>query len=237
MLEVSNVHAGYFKGVDILEGLTLKVDKQSVTSIIGPNGSGKSTLLKTIYGILRPSKGSILFQDRSIVGLNQVDLLSLGLAFIPQERTVFPLMSVQENLEVAAKTVLRNNLQVKEAMDHIYHAFPKLGERKQVRAGRLSGGEQKMVEIARALMFRPKLVMLDEPTAGLSPRLSAQVYEEIRKMREQGITVALVDQNVKEAIQAADYVYAMEAGRVKMEGNGSDLRSKVDGIVKMWLRA
>lgn len=237
MLEVSGIHVGYFKGIDILESLSLKVDKHSITSVIGPNGSGKSTLLKTIYGILRPSKGSILFEARNIVGLNQVDLLNLGLAFIPQERTVFPLMSVNENLEVAAQTVLRSTLKAREAITHVYEEFPKLKERRQVRAGRLSGGEQKMIEIARALMFKPKLVMLDEPTAGLSPRLSAQVYEQIRKMRDQGITVALVDQNVKEAIEAADYVYAMEAGRVKMEGSGADLRSRVDSIVKMWLRA
>lgn len=236
MLEVSNIYAGYFKGIDILESLSLKVARNTVTGVIGPNGSGKSTLLKTIYGILRPSRGSIVFGGRNIVGLSQVDLLSLGLAFIPQERTVFPLMSVQENLEVAAQTVLRDNVKVKEAITNIYEEFPKLSERKQIRAGRLSGGEQKMVEIARALMFKPTLVMLDEPTAGLSPRLSAQVYEEIKKMREQGVTVALVDQNVKEAIQASDYVYAMEAGRVKMEGSGSDLRSRVDSIVRMWLR-
>lgn len=236
-LEVRGLYAGYYRGIDVLHGVSVKVQGDSVTSIVGPNGSGKSTLLKAIYGIVEPRLGEISFNGRSMIGLSQVELLRIGLALIPQERTVFPLMSVEENLEIAAGTVLHNPVEAKEAIKATYEKFPRLRERRRVRAGRLSGGEQKMVEVARALMFKPKLVMLDEPTAGLSPKLQQEVYGYIKGMRSSGITVTLVDQNVKEAIGVADYVYVLEAGRVKVEGSGQDFRGRVDSVVRMWLRA
>jgi ABC-type branched-subunit amino acid transport system ATPase component len=223
LLTIDDVHAGYQSGVDILQGLSLSVAPGGMTLVIGPNGAGKSTLLKTAFGFLRPSQGRIRFSDSEIAGAAPFAVKRLGISYVPQEINVFPLLTVEENLRMGGWVFRRDRARLKAQIEAIYGIFPVLAERRRQPAGNLSGGQGRMLSVARELMTQPKLLLVDEPTAGLSPALVDQVYALLRTAREAiGATILLVDQNIEAAVKEADFVYLVNLGRVKAEGPAAE---------------
>ncbi len=221
MLEVTDLHAAYGK-IEILHGVTLEVRRAELVSIIGPNGAGKSTALKSIVGLLRPARGQVRFGGEDITGLRADRVLRRGLAYVPQGRIVFPQMTVLENLEMGAYTV-DDPGRVAAALERVYGLFPILRERQGQEAGTLSGGEQQMLAIARALMVSPSLMVLDEPSLGLSPKFVGLVFERILAMKAAGLTMLIVEQNAAKALSVADRAYVLELGQNRFEGPGRDL--------------
>lgn len=223
LLKADGIHAGYGK-LEILHGVSLEVRPQELVSVIGPNGAGKSTGFKTIVGLLRPTSGRILFDGKEITGLPPYEVLRLGLAYVPQGRIVFPQMTVLENLEMGAY-IESDPARVKEALERVYALFPILAERRHQKAGTMSGGEQQMVAIGRALMTTPKLILLDEPSLGLSPKFVTQIFDKLLEMKRAGYTLMVVEQNAAKALSVADRGYVLELGRNRFEGTGQALLS------------
>jgi ABC-type branched-subunit amino acid transport system ATPase component len=221
LLKADGIHAGYGK-LEILHGVSLEVRPQELVSVIGPNGAGKSTGFKTIVGLLRPTSGRILFDGKEITGLPPYEVLRLGLAYVPQGRIVFPQMTVLENLEMGAY-IESDPARVKEALERVYALFPILAERRHQKAGTMSGGEQQMVAIGRALMTTPKLILLDEPSLGLSPKFVTQIFDKLLEMKRAGYTLMVVEQNAAKALSVADRGYVLELGRNRFEGTGQAL--------------
>ncbi len=221
LLRAEEVSAGYGK-MEILHGVTLAVRPGEMVSVIGPNGAGKSTAFKTVIGLLRPTSGRIFLDGREITGLRPDQVLRLGLAYVPQGRIVFPQMTVLENLEMGAY-VERDPARVQEALERVSTLFPILAERKSQKAGTMSGGEQQMVAIARALMTSPKLILLDEPSLGLSPKFVTLIFEKLTEMKRAGYTMMVVEQNAAKALSVADRGYVLELGRNRFEGTGQSL--------------
>jgi branched-chain amino acid transport system ATP-binding protein len=227
MLRVENLESGYGP-MQVLWQPSLEVKKGSITSLLGPNGVGKSTLLWTILGSVKPWKGKMTYEGRDITFLSTHKKVDLGLTLVPEGKHLFTGMTVLENLIMGAYR--KEALQYKdESLELVYTLFPRLKERAWQRAGSLSGGEQQMVTIGRALMTRPKLVMLDEPSQGLAPKLAGEVFETIEKLRtDVGLTILLVEQNVDASLKAADYVYIMHEGRIKAEGTSEEIAESTD---------
>ncbi len=221
LLDVRDVHAAYGK-IEILHGVSLAVRPAEVVSLIGPNGAGKSTVFKTITGFLRPSRGEVRFRGEPITGLKANQVLARGLAYVPQGRVVFPQMTIVENLEVGA-FLERDPAMIRRRMDRVFDLFPRLGERRPQQAGTMSGGEQQMLAIGRALMLEPTLVMLDEPSLGLSPRFVTLIFEKLLDLRQAGMTLLLVEQNAARALAISDRAYVLELGRNRFEGTGRAL--------------
>lgn len=223
MLEIRDLYVGYYRDLNILQDVTLTVEEGKITTILGANGVGKSTALKAIYGFLRPNDGDIVLDGESILDVPTHERINLGLAYIPQQPGVFRWMSVEENLQVGAWTFRNDKKRIKQQLDANYARFPILKEKRRQLAGELSGGQQRMIEIARTLMTEPKVILVDEPTAGLAKLLSAEVYQMLINLRDDdGLTILLVDQEIREALKIADYVYVLELGRNKFEGPASD---------------
>jgi ABC-type branched-subunit amino acid transport system ATPase component len=218
LLAIEDLHAGYASGVDILQGLSLAVERGSVTVVIGPNGAGKSTLLRTIFGLLKPQRGRIDFAGQEIGGREPAAVKALGIGYVPQEINVFPLLTVEENLRMGGWILRRDRARLMGALDRVYAAFPVLAERRHEAAGALSGGQGRMLSVAREMMTAPALMLVDEPTAGLAPALVAQVYDLLHAARQGGSTILLVDQNIEDAVRQADYVYLVDLGRVRAHG-------------------
>ena len=215
LLEVEHIHV-YYGVIPALLDVSLSVDEGQIVALVGANGAGKSTTLKTIAGVIRPREGQIRFQDQDITRLGADRRVRLGIALVPEGRQIFSTLSVKENLVLGAYH--RRDQEVKKDLEWIYNLFPILRERMHQVAGTMSGGEQQMLAFGRALMSRPKLLLLDEPSLGLAPLVVRDIYEVIQKIREAGITIFLVEQNVNMAMRVADYMYVMEAGQLKMEG-------------------
>ena len=223
VLETRNLYVGYYKDLNILQDLNIKARKNQITAILGANGVGKSTALRAVFGFLRPNEGEILLQGESIVDVPTHKRILKGLAYIPQQPGVFKDMSVEENLQLGGWTFKRDRKQIQEKIEANYERFPVLKEKRKQITGELSGGQQRMVEISRTLMAEPKMLLVDEPTAGLSKMLSEEVYEMLTVLTEQDdLTILLVDQEIRYALQIADYVYVLELGRNKFEGISSD---------------
>jgi ABC-type branched-subunit amino acid transport system ATPase component len=218
LLELDTVVAGYVEGIDILNGLSLGVERGTVTGIIGPNGAGKSTLLKTIFGFLHPRSGRIVFDGHPVGQLPPHALKRLGIGYVPQGANVFPQLTVQENLQLGAWAFRRDRARVAGMLERAYAAFPRLAEKRGLRATVLSGGEAKMLSVAKELVTEPSLLLVDEPSAGLAPRIAEQVYERLREVQAAGVTILLVDQNITKAVEVSDYLYMLEIGRVRREG-------------------
>jgi ABC-type branched-subunit amino acid transport system ATPase component len=221
LLVAQGLTAGYGR-IDILHEVSLTVGVHEIVSIIGPNGAGKSTAFKTIVGFLTPRTGRVLFNGEDITGTRPDLVLRRGLAYVPQGRIVFPQMTVLENLEMGAYTE-RDPRRVAAALDQVYRLFPILAERRRQAAGTMSGGEQQMVAIARALMTTPRLILLDEPSLGLSPKFVTLIFEKLVEMRQAGYTLMLVEQNATRALAVADRGYVLELGRNRFEGAGRTL--------------
>ncbi len=219
MIEINDLHVGYYKDLDILRGVSMNAEESRITTVLGANGVGKSTLLKAIYGFLKPRSGQILLQSQDISGTPPHQLINLGVSYIPQHSSVFPHMSVEDNLRLGAWTFRRDKARIQRKLEENYERFPLLSERRNDNAGLLSGGMQRMVEVGRTLMTDPKLILVDEPTAGLAKMLSEQVYRMLANLRDQeGLTMILVDQEIRQALKIADYVYVLELGRNRVDG-------------------
>jgi branched-chain amino acid transport system ATP-binding protein len=227
MLTVKNIESGY-GSMQVLWKPGLHVNKGTITSLLGPNGAGKSTLLHTIFGSVEPWGGAITFYDQDVTNMPTHKKVEMGLALVPEGKHLFPNMSVYENLSMGA--YLKKALAHKdESLELVYTLFPRLKERHKQMAGSLSGGEQQMVTIARALMTKPQLIMLDEPSQGLAPKLTHEVFETIQKLKEDvGLTILLVEQNVNASLNAADYVYILHEGVIKAEGLPEEIKGSAD---------
>jgi branched-chain amino acid transport system ATP-binding protein len=221
VLKLEGVVAAY-DDVTCLHGVSLEVRRGEIVTLIGANGAGKSTTLKTVSGLLIPRAGIIEFDGRPIAGRSPDAIVALGLVQVPEGRRVFPELSVEENLRVGAYLVA-NRAKVRDMLDDVYARFPRLAERRRQLAGTLSGGEQQMLAFGRAMMAQPKLLMLDEPSLGLAPRMVDEVMRSIRLFRESGVTIFLVEQNANLALRLADRAYVMETGRITMSGSGAQL--------------
>jgi branched-chain amino acid transport system ATP-binding protein len=221
LLVAQGLTGGYGK-LDILHDVSLTVNVGEIVSIIGPNGAGKSTAFKTIVGFLRPRQGTVSFNGEDITGLRPDLVLRRGLAYVPQGRIVFPDMTVLENLEMGAY-IERERARVMAALERVYALFPILHERRAQRAGTMSGGEQQMVAIARALMTSPRLILLDEPSLGLSPKFVTLIFDKLLEMKRAGFTLTVVEQNATRALGIADRAYVLELGRNRFEGPGPRL--------------
>ncbi|NBY38980.1 MAG: ABC transporter ATP-binding protein [Actinobacteria bacterium] len=232
MLDVKNIEVAYGKIVAVKD-VSLTVNKGEIVTLIGSNGAGKSTTLRTISGLIKPRSGEILFEGNRIDGVPGHDIVGMGICHSPEGRRIFPRMTVRENLELGA--FLRNNkAEVAADFERVLTLFPRLKERVEQRAGTMSGGEQQMLAVSRALMGSPKLLLLDEPSMGLAPVLVEMIFETITKIREQGITILLIEQNANAALEVADRAYVLESGNVKMSGKATDLR-KDDAVTKAYL--
>jgi len=232
MLKVTEIEVRY-SGVPIIHDVSLEVKEGELVSVVGSNGAGKSTLLKTIAGALHPSKGSIRFENREISRLATPDIVKAGITYVPEARLIFGPLSVGENLEIGAH-VLDDDEEKERNLEYVYHLFPRLAERRQQLGGTLSGGEQQMLAIGRGLMSNPKLLMLDEPSLGLMPKLVDEMLEAVAKLKIAGKTILLVEQKVRESLELSDRGYVLQTGRTIHNGTGSDLLN-ADVIKKAFL--
>ena len=223
LLELHDVHAGYGK-MEILHGVTLRVEPGQIVSIIGPNGAGKSTVFRATFGLLPVRRGRVVFAGQDVTNRAPDALLRLGLAFVPQGRNVFPLMTVEENLLLGAY-IRRSSPELRASLEQIYDVFPVLRERRRARAGDLSGGQQQLLEMARALLLRPKLMLLDEPTLGLAPLVFKEIFRIVENLPARGQTVLMVEQNAAAALRISHYAYVLELGRNRYEGSAETIQN------------
>lgn len=221
MLKIKDLKVSY-GGINAVKGVSFEVPKGSVVSLIGANGAGKSTILRTIAGLVKPVAGTVSFNDENITGTDTSNIIAKGITLVPEGRRIFPDMTVLDNIKIGA--FLRHD-SLDEDIEHMYSLFPRLKERKWQLAGTLSGGEQQMLALARALMSKPKLLMMDEPSLGLAPLIVKGIFEIIKEINKSGVTVLLIEQNANMALKASDYAYVLETGRLSMEGSGEELLS------------
>ncbi|MFQ5437906.1 MAG: ABC transporter ATP-binding protein [Paracoccaceae bacterium] len=224
-LHLSNLDAGYYKDLNILQDLDIKVQRNKITAILGANGVGKSTALKAAFGFLKPFKGDITLDGESILDVPTYNRILKGLAYIPQQPGVFKDMTVEENMELGGWTFRRDKKQVRDKIEANYERFPILRDKRKQVTGELSGGQQRMVELGRVLMAEPKVMLVDEPTAGLSKMLAHEVYTMLTDLASmESLTILLVDQEIRQALKISDYVYILELGRNKYEGQPSEFQ-------------
>lgn len=221
MLKITNLTAGY-GGPDIIKDLHLEVNEGEIVTLIGPNGAGKSTVLRSVFGMTQVKKGSIKWGSKQLVGKATKDIVKNGIAYDPQGRTVFPSLTVEENLDMGGFT-LSNKNSVRERIDYIYSKFPKLKQRRKQRAKSLSGGEQQMLALGRTLMLSPELLLLDEPSIGLAPKIIYEMFEKLLEIRDSGVAILMVEQNANQALEFSDRAYVLELGENRLEGKGKDL--------------
>lgn len=232
MLKVENIEVRY-SGVPVIHDVSLEVNEGELISVVGANGSGKTTLLKTISGTLHPTKGSIQFDNEDITRSSTVDIVRKGITYVPEERRIFGPLSVEENLRLGAY-ILNDNETIETSIEYVYGLFPILKDRRKQKGGTLSGGEQQMLAIGRGLMASPKLLMLDEPSLGLMPKLVDEMLDAVATLKGEGITILLVEQNVREALEMADRGYVLQTGRTIYNGRGRELL-ETDIIKKAFL--
>ena len=224
LLEVKEVVAGYGGGPSILKGVNLTVQPGQVQCVIGPNGAGKSTLLKTIAGLLKPREGKILFKGEEIQRLRPDQVLHEGICLVPQERALFPHMTVRENLRMGGY-ILRDKQLLEQRIEEVFNKFPILKERRNQKAGTLSGGQQQMLTMGRTLVLKPDIVMLDEPSLGLAPKIVGQVFEIMRLFINSGMTIILVEQNARKGLEYADWGYVLDLGKTMFDGPADSILS------------
>ena len=220
LLEVENINV-YYGAIHAIKGISFEVREGEIVTLIGANGAGKSTTLNTVSGLLRPRSGLITFEGKSIVGIGASKVVGLGMALCPEGRRVFQQMTVRENLEMGGFS--RQKEEIPAALENVYKRFPRLQEREKQIAGTLSGGEQQMLAMGRALMSKPKLLMLDEPSMGLAPILVEQIFDIIKELHEAGTTILLVEQNAQMALSVADRAYVLGTGKITISGNAADV--------------
>ena len=222
LLEVNDIYAGYHE-VDILQGVSLHVNPGEIVCVIGPNGAGKSTVFKALYGFIAIRKGRVLFDGQEITNTSPQEMLQAGVTMVPQLRSVFPQMTVLENLELGMY-LERDRQRVRQRIDYIFDLFPRLAERRKQLAGTMSGGEQRMLEIGRALMQSPKLILMDEPSAGLAPLITKAIFDQVQRLnRELGLTILMIEQNARRGLEASHRGYVLELGQNSYTGTGQEL--------------
>ena len=231
LLSVENLHV-YYGAIHAVKDVSLHVQEGEIVTLIGANGAGKSTVLNTISGLLKPRSGKIQFMDHNVTGVAPNKIVQTGLVQCPEGRRVFARMTVEENLEMGAYT--RPNGKFDENLEHVYELFPRLKERRTQVSGTLSGGEQQMLAVGRALMARPKLIMMDEPSLGLAPLVVRDIFEIIRQINRQGVSILLIEQNANMALKVADSAYVMETGCITLSGAGKDLLNN-EAVKKAYL--
>jgi neutral amino acid transport system ATP-binding protein len=219
VLQTEDIVAGYLPEVDILNGVSIKVKEGEIVTVIGPNGAGKSTLIKTIFGLLHPRSGRVVFRGEDISDQKPHHCARLGLSYVPQLDNIFPSLNVTENLEMGSLDTSRTD----EQIDRMYELFPRLGERKNQAAGTMSGGERQMVAMARALMPDPEVLLLDEPSAGLAPAFVEAIFEKVEDINRAGVTIVMVEQNARRALAMSDRGYVLDLGKDRFEGPGKQL--------------
>lgn len=219
MLKIENLRVNY-GGIEAVKGISFEVPEKSIVTLIGANGAGKSTTLRSIVGLVKPSAGSITFEGQELIGMDTPDIVSKGIALVPEGRRVFPDMTVLENIKIGA--YLRKD-SLDDNINWVYQLFPRLKERSWQLAGTLSGGEQQMLAVARALMSHPKLIMMDEPSLGLAPLIVKDIFSIIKEINKQGVTVLLIEQNANMALHTANIGYVLETGNISMSGSGKEL--------------
>ncbi|MGD8764944.1 MAG: ABC transporter ATP-binding protein, partial [Desulfobacteraceae bacterium] len=234
-LSVLEIVSGYSKELNILDGVSLIVKEGQMVSIIGPNGAGKSTVLKTIFGILQAKNGQVIFKDEDLTNRPSIELLKKGFCFVPQGRNLFPLMTVGENLELGAY-IKTDKKEIKQGVKRIYDMFPILQERKNQKAGTLSGGEMQMLEMGRAMLLDPEIMLIDEPSLGLSPKMAHEVFNKIEEINQRGTSILIVEQNADRSLRMSDYAYVIETGKNKCEGPAEQIRND-DEIKRLYLGA
>ncbi|MEM4314758.1 MAG: ABC transporter ATP-binding protein [Nitrososphaerota archaeon] len=235
MLQVRDLVAGY-GDIPIIRKVSLTAEAGEITTIIGPNGAGKSTLLKAIFNLVKPMAGRIYVGGEDITGLPSNELVMKGVSFLMQRRTVFPELTVGENLEMALWKNRDRKGDSSKTLEMVYDMFPALASFRKKQAYLLSGGEQRMVELARIIVQKPRLALVDEPTVGLSPKVALNIYKTLMKLKERGTAILMVDQNVRHAIEVSDKLYVMVNGTVTMEGSGKALSASLRDIVASWLK-
>ena len=231
LLQVQDVNV-YYGSIHAIKNISLQVNEGEIVTLIGANGAGKSTTLNTIAGLLKPKTGSVIFDGHVISGMSANKIVPLGMALCPEGRRIFQHMTVRENLEMGGYSRPKN--EIEDSIEEVFQRFPRLKERRKQVAGTLSGGEQQMLAMSRALMSHPKLIMLDEPSMGLAPILVDQIFSIIKQMHEAGTTILLVEQNATKALKIADRAYVLETGSITLQGTGSELASS-DEVRKAYL--
>ncbi|MCR4658286.1 MAG: ABC transporter ATP-binding protein [Lachnospiraceae bacterium] len=230
MLKIENLVVNY-GGIEAVKGVSIDVPYGSIITLVGANGAGKSTTLRAIAGLVRAKSGSITLDGEELIGISTTDIVSKGITMVPEGRRVFPDLTVLENLKIGA--YLRKD-DLKDDIEHVYDLFPRLKERSWQAAGTLSGGEQQMLAVGRALMSRPKIIMMDEPSLGLAPIIVQGIFDIIKEINKQGTTVLLIEQNANMALKVADYGYVMETGRISLKGTGEELLAD-DSVKELYL--
>jgi branched-chain amino acid transport system ATP-binding protein len=221
MLTINNLHVSY-GGIKALRGINLHIEENKIVTLIGANGAGKSSTLRAIMNLVKKEEGSVIYNDEDLTNLKTMDIVKKGIVLVPEGRRVFVNLTVEENLILGAYT-RTDKAEINKDMQNIYNLFPRLKERSWQKSGTLSGGEQQMLAVGRAMMIRPKILMMDEPSLGLAPLLVKDIFEIIDELHKQGNTILLVEQNAKKALEIADYGYVLETGTLVIEGPGKDL--------------
>jgi ABC-type branched-subunit amino acid transport system ATPase component len=235
LLEVQNITSGYSEDIDILQEISLNILPSTITGMIGLNGAGKTTFIKTIYGFLQPKHGRIVFQGEDITGADPYSLIHKGIWCLPQDSSLFPYLSVKDNLSIPTRALRLSRLQVKERLQEVFDQFPDLEKYRKKKAGDLSGGQQKMLECGKVLMVKPQLLFVDEPTVGLAPIIAMEIYQKITDFWEQGMTIFLIDHNVRQLIELSSYIYVMSLGKIASEGPQDQFRGELKQQVRQWL--
>ena len=233
MLKIEDMHV-YYGAIHAVKGVSFEVGEGEIVALIGANGAGKSTMMKTIMGLVHMGRGEVTFDGKKLNRMHAHKICKAGIAYVPEGREVFPNMTVLENLEMGAYCRSYTAAQMNEKLEEMYAMFPRLKERLKQKAGSMSGGEQQMLAMSRALMSHPKLMMLDEPSMGLAPILVDQIFEIIKELHKQGTTILLVEQNARKALQVADRAYVLETGSITLSGTGAEL-AKSDAVRKAYL--
>ena len=238
VLSADGLTAGYTPGIDILRDLSCRVWPQRISCVVGPNGTGKSTLLKALFGFLRPRDGRVMLRGADVTGTAPYHMLGAGVAYLPQRPSLFPHLTVESNLKLGLWHARARKVEVRRKLEQIYTRFPTAHEKRNQPAGQLSGGQQRQVEIARSLLTEPPVYLIDEPTAGIDPRTSEDIYELIASLaRDAGKAILLVDQDIKSALAIADYVYVVKNGGVASQGSRAAFGGDTDALVARWLYA
>ncbi len=224
-IQVEDLHSGY-GGVDILHGVSIYLSEGEIVTLIGPNGAGKSTLIKTIFGLLKPTKGSIHFNGTDITGMRTETLVRMGLSYMPQVENTFPHLTIKENLEMGG--IIHGRVDLRPRIQRVLEIFPNLKGKREVKAGNLSGGEQHMVALGKTLMQDPQVMLVDEPSVGLAPQMVDTILEKIQQINGEGTTVLIVEQNARKALRISDRGYVLEMGRARFTGTGQELLSNPD---------
>jgi ABC-type branched-subunit amino acid transport system ATPase component len=236
MLEARDLAVGYREGMDILRGISLSVVPDAITSIIGPNGAGKSTLLRCLFGLLPARSGRVLFEEQPIDEWPPDRRKAAGIAYLPQHNSTFPQLTIEENLKLGGWLLRKDRVKLEERIEYVYRLFPILRERRRVRATNLSGGQLRMLSVAKEMVTPPRLLLVDEPSVGMAPKIAAEVYELLVQLPGWGITTLLVDQNITDAVRIAERVYLIAEGRVLREGSGVWFHSHVEDVIREMLQ-